>query len=144
MFNQPVDLRLTEWINHRRQLDVSIDPLQEVWDFWHLAPFTPHNKNIDPHFQRSWPSPWQIIEENKYDEFTRALMISWTLKLTNKFQQSKIESRRMVDNNRLREYNLIYIDDTWVINYKDDGPVATRDVAETLRLENLIEVSAPR
>lgn len=144
MFNQPVDLRLTEWVNHRKQLDESNDPLQDVWDFWHLAPFTPHNKNVDPYYQQSWPSPWKIIEDNKYDDFTRAIMIGWTLKLTNKFQKSKIEVRRMVDNARRREYNLLYVDDTWVINYKDDGPVNVQGVAESLLLENIIELDGPR
>jgi hypothetical protein len=65
MFNLPVDERLSEWINHRRHLEETEDPLQDVWDFWHQAPFIPHNRNIDPYYQKSWPSPWEIIEENK-------------------------------------------------------------------------------
>lgn len=144
MFNQSVDQRLTEWVNHRKRLDEVEDPLQEVWDFWHNAPFVPHNRNIDPYFQRSWPSPWEIIAENKYDEFTRALMIGWTLKLTNKFKNSKIELRTLVDNVRPREYNLVYIDEDWVINYSDNGPVNASDIIGQLRLENLVEITTPR
>jgi hypothetical protein len=144
MFNLPVDDRLSEWINHRKKLDETKDPLQEVWDFWHQSPFIPHNRGIDPYHHRSWPSPWEIIEENKYDDFTKALMIAWTLKLTNKFKDSKIELKTFVDSARTREYNLIYVDDSWVINYSDSGPVAIENVPESLRLENLVEVSAPR
>ena len=144
MFNQAVDDRLTEWANHRRKLDEVNDPLQEVWDFWHLAPFTPHNRNVDPYYQQSWPSPWEIIEENKYDDFTKALMIGWTLKLTKKYQSSKIELRTLVDSARTRQYNLLYIDDNWVINYSDNGPILLPEVPDSFRLENLIEVSAPR
>jgi hypothetical protein len=144
MFNQTVDSRLTEWANHRRQLDEAEDPLQEVWDFWHQAPFTPHNKNVDPYYQQSWPSPWEIIVDNKYDDFTKALMIGWTLKLTKKYQNSKIELRTLVDSARTRQYNLLYIDDNWVINYSDNGPISKPEVPDSFRLENLIEVSAPR
>ena len=144
MFNQSVDQRLTEWVNHRKRLDVVEDPLQEVWDVWHNAPFVPHNRNVDPYFQRSWPSPWEIIEENRYDEFTRALMIGWTLKLTNKFKNSKIEIRTLVDNARQRQYNLVYIDDEWVINYNDNGPVPISDVSGSFRIENLVELTPPR
>jgi hypothetical protein len=144
MFNQAVDDRLTEWANHRRKLDEVKDPLQEVWDFWHQAPFTPHNRNVDPYYQQSWPSPWEIIEENKYDDFTKALMIGWTLKLTKKYQSSKIELRTLVDSSRTRQYNLLYIDDNWVINYSDNGPIPLPEVPDSFRLENLIEVSAPR
>jgi hypothetical protein len=144
MFNLSIDNRLSEWINHRKKLDESEDPLQDVWDFWHQAPFIPHNRNIDPHHYRSWPSPWEIIQENKYDDFTKSLMISWTLKLTTKFKNSKIELRTFVDNTRSREYNLIYIDDNWVLNYSDNGPVKVSEVVSSLILENLIEVSTPR
>jgi hypothetical protein len=144
MFNQPVDSRLTEWIDHRRQLDETEDPLQDAWDFWHLAPFTPHNRNVDPYHQKSWPSPWEIIEYNKYDDFTKALMIGWTLKLTKKYQNSKIELRTLVDNTRSREYNLIYVDEKWVINYSDNGPVEVPEITGSFRLENLVEVALPR
>lgn len=144
MFNQPVDDRLTEWANHRRKLEEAEDPLQAVWDFWHPAPFIPHNRSIDPYYQQSWPSPWEIIADNKYDDFTKALMIGWTLKLTKKFKDSKIELRTLVDNARTREYNLLYIDDNWVLNYSDNGPIPIEDVAGSFRLENLVEVSTPR
>lgn len=144
MFNLPVDERLTEWINHRQKLDEVEDPLQEVWDLWHNAPFVPHNRKIDPYFQRNWPSPWEIILDNKYDDFTRALMISWTLKLTKKFRDSKIEIRTLVDTVHPREYNLVYVNDVWVINYSDNGPVPANKILGPFRLENLVEVATPR
>lgn len=144
MFNLSVDDRLSEWINHRRRLDEVDNPLQEVWDLWHQAPFVPHNRKVDPFYQRSWPSPWEIIQDNKYDDFTKALMIGWTLKLTKKYQNSKIELKTLVDTARSREYNLIYIDETWVINFNDDGPVRAEEIAIPLRLENLVEVGLPR
>lgn len=144
MFNLSVDDRLTEWINHRKKIDEVENPLQEVWDFWHQAPFVPHNKKVDPYYQRSWPSPWEIIQDNKYDEFTRALMMAWTLKLTKKFQNSKVELKTLVDTVQSREYNLVYIDEKWVLNFDDDGPVLINDSIKSFRLENLIEVNIPR
>lgn len=144
MFNLSVDDRLSEWINQRRRLDEADNPLQEVWDSWHLAPFIPHNRKVDPYFQASWPSPWEIIQDNKYDDFTRALMIGWTLKLTKKFQNSKIEVRTLVDSVHSREYNLIYVDELWVINYSDNGPVSVDEIPESFRLENLVDITTPR
>ena len=144
MFNLSVEERLTEWIEHRREIDQSPEPLQTVWDFWHSAPFIPHNRNIDPYHQKSWPSPWQIIENNRYDDFTKALMISWTLKLTKKYQNSKIELRTLVDSRRTKEYNVVCIDDAWVLNYNDNGPVSVEELSGGFKLENLIEVTGPR
>jgi hypothetical protein len=144
MFNLSVEERLTEWINHRKQLDESENPLQDVWDFWHSAPFIPHNRKIDPYHYRSWPSPWELIEENKYDDFTKALMISWTLKLTKKYKNSRIEIRTLVDSAQTKQYNLIYIDENWVINYNDNGPVHASEISNLFRLENMVEVVTPR
>jgi len=144
MFNQTVETRLTEWLEHRRELDQSSDPLQAVWDFWQTAPFIPHNRNIDPYHQKSWPTPWEIIETNVYDDFTKALMISWTLKLTKKFKDSKIEIKTMVDPNRTRQYNVICVDNTWAINYNDNGPVSALEINDGFKLENIVEVLGPR
>jgi len=144
MFNQPVDARLTEWIEHRKELDQTPDPLQAVCDFWQSAPFIPHNRNIDPYHQKSWPTPWEIIETNKYDDFTKTLMMGWTLKLTKKYKNTKIELRTLVDSNRTKEYNVLCIDDAWVLNYDDTGPVSVNKLENKFKLENLIEVTSPR
>jgi hypothetical protein len=144
MFKLNVEDRLSAWIKHREELDNIEDPLQAVWDFWHQAPFIPHNRNIDPYYQKSWPSPWEIIAENKYDDFTRALMIGYTLKLTKKFKHSKIELRTLVDITQPREYNIVYIDENWMLNYDDEGPVSVKNFNNSFKIENLIELTVPR
>lgn len=144
MFHTSVDQRITNWIECRKQLDKNDNPLQIVWDYWHQSPFVPYNKNVDPFYQKGWPSPWEILAENKYDDFTRALMIAWTLKLTNKFSDSKIEIKTLVDTINERQYNLVFVNDEWVINYDDNGPISSKDLNGPFRLENLIEVNRPR
>lgn len=144
MFNLPVDSRLTEWLNHRQHLEETENPLQEVWDFWSHAPYIPYNRNIDPYYQKSWPTPWEIIDHNKYDDFTKSLMIAWTLKLTKKFNNSVIEVKSLIDESNNRAYNLVFIDNNWVINYNDNGPVSVDSVPDSFRLENIVEVKAPR
>jgi len=71
-------------------------------------------------------------------------MIGWTLKLTHRFAKSHIEVRTMLDKERNRVYNIIFIDKEWAINYNDNGPVAQEDIPDSFLLENLIEVSPPR
>lgn len=144
MFNLNVDDRLSAWIELRNKLEESKNPLQEVWDFWHAAPFIPYNKNIDPYYQKSWPSPWEIISYNKYDEFTRSLMIAWTLKLTKKFVNSTLELKTLVDITSEREYNLVFVDNTWVINYHDNGPVKVQELNDSFIIKNIIEIDLPR
>jgi hypothetical protein len=144
MFNRTVEERLTAWIELRAAIECSTTPLEDVWEFWKSAPFIPHNRNVDPYYQGSWPSPWEIIAENKYDDFTKALMIAWTLKLTKKFSNSHIELKTLVDFSRVKEYNIVYVDNSQVLNYSDFGPISAEKVPESAKLENLIDIVAPR
>ena len=144
MFDLALDQRLEFWLKFRRSLESSTNPLQEVWDLWRLSPFIQYNSLIDPYNAYSWPTPWEIIEDNRYDEFTRALMMAWTLKMTDKFKDSAIFLKTMVDTGKKRQYNIVCIDNNWVLNYSDTGPVGMDFIPESFSLENLIEVRAPR
>jgi hypothetical protein len=144
MFDQNTDARLSAWAQHRAQLDTATDPLQDICDFWRDAPFVPVNPHMDPYFQSSWPTPWEIIVHNQYDDFTKAVMMAWTLKLTSKFAQSCIQIHTMLDNDRTRVYNIVVIEDRWVLNYDDAGPATKQDLPNSFLLENLIEVKSPR
>jgi len=144
MFNQPVNSRLSAWALFRDHINQCDDPLKEVWEFWKSAPFIPYNNKIDPYYQLSWPSPWEIIVENKYDDFTKALMIGQTLRLTPKFQKAIIEIKTLIDNANARQYNIVCVDNIWAINFKDCGPVPINEITCTLVLENLIELTHPR
>lgn len=144
MFNKSIEQRLNDWIVLRKSLDDSLDPLQDVWDFWHCCPFIPFNKDVDPYYQQSWPSPWEIIVKNRYDDFTKALMISWTLKLTKKFSDASIEIKTMVDCNNDKQYNLVFIDNKWIINFDDNGPTEIQNLNESLKIENIVEIPTPR
>jgi hypothetical protein len=144
MFDRSIDDRLSAWMWLRSQVNDAPDPLLEVWDFWKRAPFVPYNNKIDPYHQRSWPTPWDIIVENRYDDFTKALMIGWTLKLSDRYQNSKIEIKTLVDNAKTRQYNIVCIDEEWMINFSDDGPETMEKFPHLFLLENLIELQKPR
>jgi hypothetical protein len=144
IFNSPVESRLSLWLELRQSVETSHTPLEDVWDFWRQSPFIPYNNKIDPYNKRTWPNPWSIIADNRYDEFTRALMIGWTLKLTNRYKNSKIELKTLVDNTKNSSYNVIFIDNEWVINYSDNGPIAAKSMPISFYLENLIELEIPR
>jgi hypothetical protein len=144
VFSRSLEERLSEWFNIRKKAAESPTPLEDVWQFWKAAPFIPHNKNIDPYYQRSWPTPWEIIAENRYDEFTKCLMIAWTLKLIDRFVQSDIDIRIYVDKDRRLNYNLVFIDNTWIVNYSDEGPILVNDLPDSLILENILKIDSPR
>ena len=144
MFNQSVDQRLTHWLNLREKLEQSNSPFVEVWEYWQPAPFIPYNNKIDPYYQASWPTPWEIIVDNKYDDFTKSLMIGWSLKLTERFKNSKIEIRTLVDNSKNSIYNVVIVDDRIAINYDDNGPTDASIIPDYFSIENLVELKSIR
>jgi len=140
MFNQPVDERLSAWASHREELENCEDPLGLTCDFWRFAPFIPYNKDIDPYNKRDWPTPWEIIVENRYDDFTKALMMAWSLKYTKRYKDSKIEIKTLVDCHKNCYYNIVCVDEQWVLNYNDNGPEPIENIPESFSLENLVEL----
>jgi len=144
MFKESVDDRLSSWAQHREDLETSLTPFEDVWNFWKDAPYIPYNNKVDPYHSRSWPTPWEIIIENKYDDFTKAVMIAKSLKFTKKFANSVIQIRTYVDNSKNIVYNIVMIDELWIINYNDNGPVPVKDLPASFSLENLIEVEIAR
>jgi hypothetical protein len=144
MFDKKVDERISEWKSFRETLDRSKNPLQDVVNFWASAPYIVYNRRIDPYNKKSWPTPWEIIEDNKYDDFTKSLMIAWTLKLTKKFEKSSIEIKTYADQDKRREYNLVVVNNDIVLNLNDNECNLTGDIPESFILENLIQVEQPR
>ena len=143
MFDKIIDDRLSSWASHRAYIEACNNPLQEVWDFWKSAPFIPFNKNIDPFYERGWPTPWEIIVENKYDDFTKALMIAKTLKMTERFQNSNIDIKVIVDKNKNIYYNVVCIDDEWALNVNEYGPISYKDIPNSFSIENIININFP-
>lgn len=144
MFDQSLDERLSLWSEFRKQLDQSDNPLEDLIAFWKEAPFVPYNKKMDPFNPKRWPTPWDIIVDNKYDDFTKALMMAWTLKLTNTFKDSKIEIKICTDTKKQIQYNLVCVDEKYVVNYYDNEVLTIEHVPESFRTENVIEVQRPR
>ena len=144
MFEKNLEIRLDSWRNLRKNIENHNDPLQFVWDNFRNAPFIPYNNKIDRYDQSEWPTPWEIIADNIYDDFVKSLLIGWTLLLTEKFSKSVILIKTMVDNDKNCEYNIVYVDNHWVLNYDDSGPILADSVPDSFIVENLIELRAPR
>jgi len=144
MFNKTPEQRLSDWSDFRKKLTTDQDPLNSLADFWSNAPRIVHNPKIEPYNPKSWPTPWEIICENKYDDFTLALMMGYTLKLSDRFKNDKIEVKTMVDSTKTRLYNLVYVNETSVLNYEPAGSVDAHKLDDELYLENIVEVVFPR
>lgn len=81
--------RLIEWKKFRTRLESSQTPFDDVLDFWARAPFV--NPYLDPNNVKSWPDPWHLILDGKFDDLAISLGIAYTLKLTKRFMVEDFE-----------------------------------------------------
>lgn len=89
MFNLYHSDRIKAWKEFRDQLEVSQNPYQDVAEFWAFAPFV--NSYLDPQNPSSWPDPWKLILEGRYDNLAITLGMLYTLKLTTRFMDTPYE-----------------------------------------------------
>lgn len=141
MFKLSPDDRISSWAMLRTQLENCEDPFQTVINFWRDAPYVPYNRSVDQYNQQSWPTPWEIIIENQYDDFTRALMMGYSIKFTNRFKDSVIMIRTLIDTDKKSCYNIVSIDEEWVLNFKDDEPILLKNIPDSFSVENITGLS---
>jgi hypothetical protein len=71
--------RLEHWVQLRercrdREL---VYILQDINDWWFQAPWRPYHLHWDDH--RTWPTPWELLEDNVFCGLARALGIVYTI-----------------------------------------------------------------
>lgn len=117
--------RLTAWKEFRDSLEDSNTPFDDVIELWSKAPFV--NSYLNPHHPASWPDPWHLMLDGKYDDLGLVLGMLHTLKLTQRFEHSKFELYSTLNNNSTTYF--LIVDSYIVLNfeykqliYKNDLP----------------------
>jgi hypothetical protein len=116
VFNLYRDDRIKIWREFRDALEVSNTPLQDVAEFWSLAPFV--NPYLNTQNPSEWPDPWHLILEGKYDDLAITLGMLYTLKLTQRFMDTHCEIHMsMLPNEKDPKFFLI-VDQSDVLNFE--------------------------
>lgn len=132
MFDKRYEERLALWRKFRDELNSSLDPIQDAINFYNQAPTC--LIAADPYTPSTWPTPWEILEENNYCSFVKILAICYTLQLTDCLSQAAYEIHITQDNKKSERYYLLYVDDV-VIGFTGDTYVQRKDLPNTLRSE---------
>lgn len=107
--------RLTEWKNFRDKLETSQTPLEDVVKLWRFAPFVNSFLNInDP---SSWPDPWHLILDGKFDSLAICLGMLYTLKLTSRFMSTKCEIHMSMFSDDDKKF-IIIVDNEFILDYE--------------------------
>jgi hypothetical protein len=129
--------RLTYWKKLRDKIETSDEPVRDVLDLWIKAPFV--NRYLDPFDPNSWPDPWHLIIDGKYDDLAICLGMLYTLKLTQRFYDVPCEIHMSIpDDNSNTDFYLI-IDNQQVLNY-EYGKISSIEVLENVKTSTLWNV----
>jgi hypothetical protein len=137
MFDKSFEERMSDWRNFRNSLETAKDPIREVIDMYKHAPFV--SMHTDPWDQAIWPSPWELLHENRYCEFCVVLGMCYSLQLTDKFKRSNFEIHISTNNEIAESYYLLYVDDL-VLGFTKDSAVDKRDLPDALISQRIYQM----
>jgi hypothetical protein len=132
MFDKSYEQQLTIWREFRHGLESAQDPIQEAIDFYNQAPYC--LIAADPFTPSSWPTAWELLEENNYCAFVKILAICYTLQLTDVLSQGNYEIHITRDYKNSETYYLLYVDER-VIGFTGDTHVHRKELPSNLRSE---------
>jgi hypothetical protein len=121
--------RLTKWKQFRDSIELSNSPFEDVANFWSHAPFV--SPYLPPSNPDSWPDPWQLIAVGRFDELAIVIGMLYTIKLTQRFIDSKCEIHTTILSKEKEPIYMLIIDNQQVINFE------YRTVSSIKVLENI-------
>ena len=89
MPNNNYELKLVNWTQFRKQLEVSLNPFQDVINYYNKLARS--KLSVDPWNMDTWPTPWELLAQNSICDLTNSLGVCYTLQLTNRFSRDKFE-----------------------------------------------------
>ena len=107
-------MRLRSWVDLRNKLlrlsnsEIAV----EIDRFWQTVPLTNHY--LHPDFIKDWPDPWQLLSDNTYCYYARALGMIYTLLLLGNKNIDLIEA---VDDNNNEVVLVLFDSAKYVMNY---------------------------
>lgn len=118
--------KLKSWREFRLSLETSATPFQDVALLWSKAPFV--NRYLNPHNPNSWPDPWKLIMDGKFDDLAICLGMCYTLQLTERFKSDKFEIHMSILP-ECSQYMLV-VNDREVLNLEPRTVLSTTDLPE--------------
>ena len=120
IFQSSYESRLQAWFDLRQELN-SLDienKCVKIDNWWQKCPLVNHYLHTD--FMHEWPGPWELISENNYCPYARALGMVYTLLLSG---INTIDLVDAVDNNS-EDVVLVLVDNAkYIMNYWPDTVV---------------------
>jgi hypothetical protein len=122
--------RLAYWYELRQHLENSKTPFDDVFEFFKQFPKV--KVYTDPYDNSTWPTAWELIEENEYCPFNLILGICYTLQLCECFKHITPKITITIDNTTNSVYYLLFVEDV-VYGYEDSGWIPAKNLPKSLK-----------
>jgi len=106
--------RLIKWKQIRNEIETVHDPLTVVAELWARAPLV--NPFIDPSNVNSWPDPWHLILDDRYDDLAVVIGMLYTIKLTQRFIDSYCEIHMSVGDKKSEPEFFLVVNNSMALN----------------------------
>lgn len=127
--NTEYHLRISAWREFRDLLEESETPFSDLIQKYKRAPLV--SIHTDPWDQSTWPTPWQLVEENQYCDFSCVLGMCYSLQLTNRFKDSNFEIHIASDETNSELMYLLFVDEK-IIGIDDEDCIDRSDLTTQL------------
>jgi hypothetical protein len=122
--------RLKKWKEFRNNLENSATPFEDVALLWSNAPFV--NDFLNPLDNQTWPDPWRLIIDNRFDELGIVLGMCYTLQLTERFKSSRYEIHMSMPNLKRERKFFLVVDNGIVLNWTPRAVSKLDDITVSL------------
>lgn len=123
MFEKNADQRLVLWSEFRKRLETSTEPIQLAIDYYSYAPMV--SIHTDPWDNSTWPTPWELLQENQYCEFCRVLGLCYSLQLTDRFSNTNFEIHIITDSKNSATKYLLIVGDSMIVYTNGEAKLTT-------------------
>ena len=106
------------WKELREDLESAYEPFRVLNDFIQSLPRS--NRKQNPWDPESVALPWHLIENKSFTEYEIALLCAYTLQLTDRFSQAKVEIHISKDIEKEVNMYLVYLDGSIVLGYNNE------------------------
>ena len=119
MFELKFEDKVKVWKDLREQLESHPRPFDALTQFINKLHVSARKTNAwDPNTQTQ---PWHLIEQNEFTAYETAQLTAYTLQLTDRFCESKIEIHISKDVKKDINYYLVYIDNGIILGYNEEA-----------------------
>lgn len=117
MYELKFEDKVKVWRDLREQIETHPQPFKLLQDFLSTLPVSSRKPNaFDPTAQIQ---PWHLLENDSFTEYEIAQLCAYTLQLTDRFCQAKVEIHISKDIEKDELLYLVFLDGSIVLGYNN-------------------------